>query len=201
MLLKTLKKFRKPGKNLKKTSGNPVYKICSKELFIDKINKIKLILNKNSYPQKVVNKTIKLHSKSLDKTETAEPEKCLITLSLPHVNKNSRVIEKDFSQLISKSYHSAKLRVIFLLRPMIRPGGKNPISEYKKSIIVYQFNCFCEDSFVGMTFRQFGERIKEQILKSIDKFCIARCRPSSQNLLPVRYFLAKKKLFKKHQNK
>ena len=80
MLLKTLKKFRKPGKNLKKTSGNPVYKICSKELFIDKINKIKLILNKNSYPQKVVNKTIKLHSKSLDKTETAEPEKCSITL-------------------------------------------------------------------------------------------------------------------------
>ena len=54
---------------------------------------------------------------------------------------------------------------------MIRPGGNNPISEYKKSLVVFLFNCFCKHSYVGMTSSQFGKRIKEHIPKSIDKFC------------------------------
>ena len=41
----------------------------------------------------------------------------------------------------------------------------------KKSIVVYQFNRFCEDSYIGMTSREFGKRIKEHIPKSIKEFC------------------------------
>ena len=37
-------------------------------------------------------------------------------------------------------------------------------------MVVYQFNCFCEDSYVGMISRQFGKRIKEHIPKSFDEF-------------------------------
>ena len=84
--------------------------------------------------------------------------------------KNSRIIEKNINQLISKAYHSAKPRVIFISRPLIRFGGKDPISEFKKSMVVYQFNCFCEDSYIEMTSRQFGKRIKEHIPKSIEYF-------------------------------
>ena len=54
---------------------------------------------------------------------------------------------------------------------MIRPGGKDPISKYKKSMVVYQFNCFCEDDYIEMTSRQFGKRIKEHVPKSIEEFC------------------------------
>ena len=38
-------------------------------------------------------------------------------------------------------------------------------------MVVYQYNCFCEASYVGMTSRQFGKRIKERIPKSVDEFC------------------------------
>ena len=38
-------------------------------------------------------------------------------------------------------------------------------------MVVDQLNCFCEDSYVGMTSRQFDKRIKEHIPKSIDEFC------------------------------
>ena len=48
--------------------------------------------------------------------------------------------------------------------------GKDPISEFIKGIIVYQYNCFCKDSYVGMTWRQFGKIIKESILKSTVTF-------------------------------
>ena len=34
-------------------------------------------------------------------------------------------------------------------------------------MVVYQFNCFHEDSYVGMFSRQFGKGIR----KSIDEFC------------------------------
>ena len=62
-------------------------------------------------PQELVNKTINLHLKSLNKIKTAGPEKCSITLLLLYVN------------VISKYYYSAKPRVIFKSRPMIKPGA------------------------------------------------------------------------------
>ena len=37
-------------------------------------------------------------------------------------------------------------------------------------MVVCQFNCFCEDRYVGMTSRQFGKRMKKHITKSIDEF-------------------------------
>ena len=37
---------------------------CSKELFMDEINQIKLILNKNGYLQELVDKITNLHLKS-----------------------------------------------------------------------------------------------------------------------------------------
>ena len=39
------------------------HKICSPELLISEINHMKLLLNKNSYLQELVNKTINLHLK------------------------------------------------------------------------------------------------------------------------------------------
>ena len=37
-------------------------------------------------------------------------------------------------------------------------------------MVVYQFNCFCEDSYFDTTSRQFGKRVKEHIRKTIDEF-------------------------------
>ena len=79
--------------NLIRTLCHRAHKICSRELFADELNQIKLILNKNGYLQQLVNEIINLHLKSLNKIKPAGPEKCSITLLLPYVNKNSRIIE------------------------------------------------------------------------------------------------------------
>ena len=47
--------------NLISTFCHRAHKICSKELFADEINQIKLILNKNGYPQQLVYIIINLH--------------------------------------------------------------------------------------------------------------------------------------------
>ena len=41
---------------------------------------------------------------------------------------NIRILEKNIKQVINNSYYSAKPKVHFLSNPMIRPGGKDPIS-------------------------------------------------------------------------
>ena len=38
-------------------------------------------------------------------------------------------------------------------------------------MIVYKFNCFSEDSYVGMTSRNFGNIIIEENQKSFNEFC------------------------------
>ena len=64
--------------NLIRTLCHRAHKICSRELFDEEIKQIKLILNKNGYPQELVNKIINLHLNSLNKIKPAGPEKCLI---------------------------------------------------------------------------------------------------------------------------
>ena len=86
--------------NLIRTLYHRKHKICSRELFVDEINQIKFIRNKNSYSQEVVNKITNLNLKSLNKIKAPGHEKFLITLLLPYVNKNSRALEKH--QSISK---------------------------------------------------------------------------------------------------
>ena len=63
-----------------RTLCHRAYKICSRELFVDETNHIKLVLNKKGYPQKIVNKITNLHLKILNKVKIAGPEKCSITL-------------------------------------------------------------------------------------------------------------------------
>ena len=63
-----------------------------------------MILNKNGYQEELVNKTINLRLKSLNKIKAAGPEKCSNTLLLPYDNK-TRIIERNINQLLGKSYY------------------------------------------------------------------------------------------------
>ena len=74
--------------NLFRTLCHHAHRICSLELLSNEMKEIILLLNKNSYPQELVNKTIKLHLKNLDRIKATGPEKCIITLKVPFINKS-----------------------------------------------------------------------------------------------------------------
>ena len=38
-------------------------------------------------------------------------------------------------------------------------------------MVIYRFSCFCKASYIGLTSRQLGKRIKKHIPKSVEKFC------------------------------
>ena len=77
-----------------RTLCHRAHRICSPELLSNEIKQIKLLLNKNGYPQELVNKTIQLHLKNLDKIQTIGPVKCTVTLKVPFINKSSENYEK-----------------------------------------------------------------------------------------------------------
>ena len=156
--------------NLIRTLCHRAHKICSPELFDSEVSQIKVLLNKNGYPQELVNRTITNHLKNLNKTKLIGPQKCIVTLKLPFI-KNVVAFEKNIKHIVRSSYFAAKPRIIFTSTPLLIPGGKDPIPKLKQSMVVYQFDCFCKASYIGMTSRQLIKRVKEHIPKSIESYC------------------------------
>ena len=69
------------------------------------MKQIKFFLNKNGYPQELVNKTPKLHLKNLDKIRRVGPGKCIVTLKFPFINKSSDILENKFKHFIRNTYY------------------------------------------------------------------------------------------------
>ena len=97
-------------------------------------------------------------NKSLNKRKLFAPQKCVITLKLPFINKYSIGLAKNIKQVNRSSHFAAKPRIFSISRPIVTPGGKDQIAQLKKSIVVYQFDCFCKASYIGMTSRQLIKR-------------------------------------------
>ena len=85
------------------------------------MKQIKLTLNKNGYPQELVNKSIYLHLKNLNKTKTIGPNKCIATLKVPFINRGSETLEKKIKHLIRNMYYAASPRIVFTSKPRLTP--------------------------------------------------------------------------------
>ena len=97
--------------NLIRTLCHHSKKNCSAELLSNEIKQIKLLLNKNKQPQELVKK--KLHLKNLDRINTIEPEKFIVTSKVPFINKSSEILEKKIKHLIRNAYYAANPRIVF----------------------------------------------------------------------------------------
>ena len=53
-------------------------------MLLNEIKQIKL-LKINGYSQELVNKTIRLYKKKMDRIKTIGPEKCIVTLKVPFI--------------------------------------------------------------------------------------------------------------------
>ena len=124
------------------------------------MKQIKLFLNKNGYPQELVNKITKLHLKNLDRIKKIGPVKCIVTLKFPFINKSSEILEKKIKHLIRNTYYAANPRIVFTTKPLLTPGGKDSVSNFNKSMIIYFYSCCCTASYIKLTTRQLRKRIK-----------------------------------------
>ena len=75
--------------------------------------------------------------KNLDRIKTIGPDKCVVTLKIPFINKSSEMLEKKIRQLVRNTYYAANPRIVFTSKPLITPGGKYPVSKLIKSMVIY----------------------------------------------------------------
>ena len=76
--------------------------------------------------------------KNLDKIKTLGLRKWVVTVKIPFINNSSEMLEKKIWQLIRNTYYAANPRIVFTSKPLLTPGGKDPLSNLNKSIVVYK---------------------------------------------------------------
>ena len=93
----------------------------------------------------------------MDRIKTIGPEKCIVTLKVPFINKSSEILEKKMKHLIRNTYYAANPRIVFTSKQLLTPGGKDPVSNFNKSMIIYKYSCCCTASYIGLTTSSSGK--------------------------------------------
>ena len=83
-------------------------------------------------------------------------------------------MENKIKHLIRNTNYAANPRIVFTTKPLLKPGGKDPLSNLNKLMIIYQYSCSCTASYIGLTARQLRKTIREHLPKSVDNFFLFR---------------------------
>ena len=156
--------------NLIKTLCHRAMSICSPSTLDDELNTITNILVDNGYPENLIVKTIKFHRQRMMEPRAIGPAKCPVTIKLPYVGLASTKVEKDIREMTKKCYYSVDPRIIFVSKPIMSHCFKDRIPTNDKSMVIYQFKCYCESSYVGKTVRRLSDRIAEHIPRCVRRF-------------------------------
>ena len=82
----------------------------------------------------------------------------------------SSVFEGDIRHITEKAFYPATPRVIFKTSPMLTSKGKDSISIENNSCVVYTFECFYKNSYIGQTSTNLRIRIKEHIKECVEDY-------------------------------
>ena len=149
--------------NLIKTLCHRAVSICSPSTLDDEIAKITDILRSNGYPQELVVKTIQVHREKLATPKICGPQRCPVPIKLPFLGPTSSKYERELKVMTRQCFYSAEPRVIFTSKPILSHVLKDHIPAKDTSLVIYQFECYCESNYVGKTKRRLTDRMKEHI--------------------------------------
>ena len=152
-----------------KTLIDRVYKINSSwEGFVNDIDGTKLTLQKNEYPEQLINKNVKRYISNTcqPKTNEVKDNENYRYFKLPYIGSASGYTEKKLKQIISKFCKAETLvKVAFTpLKIASFFSTKDKILDNLRSFVVYKFTCTgCNASYVGHTTRHIITRIREHL--------------------------------------
>ena len=153
--------------SLTKTLFYRAKKIYSPEVFEIELNVIKEVLIKNGCRNPLIDRVFKTELNKLNYIKPYGHEKCLLIFILPYASEKLTQIEENLKKLTEKVYRAAKLTVIFASSFVLSPKGKNLISNKHKSCMVYTFEYWFSNSYIGQTSRHLETRIIEHIPKCV----------------------------------
>ena len=90
-----------------------------------------------------------------------------MVLELPYIDNKSHIIEIKIKELKRKTYNTVNPRRIFISQQELVPRGTYLIQQKGKIFVVYKFECYSDNSYIGQTSRHLKTRIKEHVPKCV----------------------------------
>ena len=146
------------------------FKISSSYIiFHNKLEKIKILLQKNMYPKSVIDNQIKTFLDkqfTVDSGTTSEKQKTL-HYSLPYIGHFSHVTKNKLKHICESFCKGIDISIAFSpLKLSSFFSCKDTLPKSLQSYVVYQFTCAgCKACYIGETMRHLNSRIEEHLGK------------------------------------
>ena len=136
--------------------------------FHHEVNKLKIIIYKNSYPRDLVDKSIKefLEKILAPKPVVSTVPKKNLVIALPYLGKLSLQMHTRINRIMKDKLPYCNIRFVFLTKCKISNvfTFKDKITSFLRSGIAYKFQCgSCNATFYGKTKHHFKVRMCEHL--------------------------------------
>ena len=140
--------------------------ICSPCNVNNELSTIKSILVKNGYPQSVVETHV---AKTVSKfgQNSSRQSSCPLYVKLPWIGSRSIAFEQQIKKSVRACFADAEVRASYTTRPLMSFKLKDVIPTLLRSKVIYQFQCLCEERYVGRTEQRLMERVKQHVPSAI----------------------------------
>lgn len=160
--------------------------VSDKEERLDEIGKLKTILQRNDYPEEVIDQTINKFIEKKLKDDSRQAEQCAIItrkeekthkrfLVLPYVGKKCEDFAYRLKHFVESYYPQVDFNVAFQAPMSIGkmfPFKDNIRNVEERSMVVYRLKCkACEADYIGKTERLLHYRINEHVRVGSSSAC------------------------------
>ncbi|CAH8657305.1 unnamed protein product [Schistosoma guineensis] len=145
-------------RNLIHSLSSRIRRICSNDTIDGELFYLRQTLIKNGYPPRFIDRN--LVPRPHDKALTVEKKTLFMNMEFKG-DTAAEILNKRISKSMNKTFHAAKLRIIFSSRPTILGCVKDKLSLWATSMCIYKFTCSCGARYIGRTKRSLSKRISE----------------------------------------
>ena len=122
------------------------------------LDKIKVILQTNGYPEHVIKLFMAKTMKQYHALPKFRPERCPVYLLLPWLGSVSTRFEKPVKSAVKLCFSAVEPRVVYSTNELLSATNKNVLPALQKSNVIYQFSCHCDGRYVGCTFQKVADQ-------------------------------------------
>ncbi|CAI2738781.1 unnamed protein product [Dicrocoelium dendriticum] len=134
-------------------------RICSNDTLSEELQRIRLTLKENGYPDGFIKANMEPRRKS---PVTLTAEKKPIFLQLPYKGEIvAEVLSRRISRALRHTFPAAKMQIHFTSSPMVKTNPKDKRPVHANSMCVYSFTCSCGSGYIGRTTRRLSDRVRE----------------------------------------
>ena len=112
------------------------------------------LINPEDYVLKQISKKITQFSRP----KRFGPDKCPVYLRVTYPDWAALTLERNLRIAVKNCYGSVALRTVFVSRQMLPASRKDVLPAIRKSFVIYEYKCQCDNRYVGKTAQRLQDR-------------------------------------------